>query len=228
MGAGRSRREEVFGTVVNLGPEHQHTGALVGLVFAAVALVGLGTGFLVGWAGDGSPQDVASGSTSSTASPSSPSPSSESPSSESPSGSPSKKTKPTTRAASEIERDRRNDLGYVVGARLAGDGMHVSFDRALLFFGQDARREARSRGLQGQLRDGRLLVNQNPLLRDLVLSPDVRVLGGPRLANSGTLEPVPLESFLDAVGAGGSELLLELRFDRLGYLVEIREKDLSA
>jgi hypothetical protein len=202
------------------GPERPHTGALVALVFVAVALVGLGTGFLVGWAGSGSPApaDAVAQPTSSSSS-----------SSASPKASPSntKKATPRGRADSEIERGRRNDLGYVVGARQDADGMHVTFDRAVLYFGADARRAARQLGLRDQLVNGRLLVNQNDLKRDLVLAPNVEILGQQQLAGSSSPKRVSLQQFLDAVANRGQAILLDLQFDRLGYVVTIRERELA-
>ena len=201
------------------GPERPHTGALVALVFVAVALVGLGTGFLVGWAGSGSPAPADAVAE----------PTDSAPSTTSPKASPSntKKETPRGRAASEIERGRRTDLGFVVGARQDADGMHVTFDRALLYFGADARRAARQLRLRGQVVNGRLLVNQNDLKRDLVLAPDVEVFGLRQLAGSSAPKRISLQRFLDATGSRGRDILLDLEYDRLGYVVTIREKDFS-
>jgi hypothetical protein len=203
--------------VIGPGPGRSHLPAVIALIFVAVAIVGLGTGFLIGWAGSGSgpPATAAPGGSPSASRSGSPSPSH--------SGS----DRPRGRAKTDIERGRREDLGYVLGARQEPDGMHLTFDRALLYYGSDARRQAKLRHLQRELKHNRLLVNENPLTRDVVLGPHPKILGAHALAGQSQPRPVSLQRFLDVVAAKGSQLLLDLRYDRLGYLVEIREHDLT-
>lgn len=206
------------------GLRGDRTVVMVALVLTAVALVGVGTGFLVGLAGTGSrggstsPQPAGPPSRGGTEGPAAPSPSGSR--TDQPSG------RPTTRADSDVERGRTSDLGYFLGADQRPDGLHVTFDRALLFFGDEARRVAKDRGLTSQVRHGALLVNQNPLTRDMVLAPDVRILGGRLLAGSQEPEPVPTEKLLSTVATRGEDVLLDLRYDRLGYVVEVREREL--
>lgn len=181
---------------------------MVAAVLAMTAVVGLGTGLLVASTSGDDPVTAASGS---------PAPST---------SSPAPVTRPTTRSASEIERGVRQDVGYFVGARDEGDGTHVTFDRVLLKIGRDARTYARRFDKPPPGPDGVLLVNDNPLTRDLVLAPDVRVVGTTALARSSTPTDVPLTTLLDAVATDGSHLLLDLRYDDLGYVVEVREHHL--
>lgn len=132
----------------------------------------------------------------------------------------------TVRAASEIERGTRADIGYLVGAHQEGDGLHVTFDRVLLELGRDAAAYARATGKPDPGPDGVLLVNDNPLTRDLVLAPDVRVVGTRSLAARTTPTVVSRARLLDTIAAHGADVLLDLRYDRLGYVVEVREHDL--
>jgi hypothetical protein len=184
--------------------------AVVAVLLTATAVVGLGVGLLLGLAGGGGSVDA-----SATATPT-----------VSTTGSPSGAARPTTRAASEIEPGTTSDIGFFVGARQENDGAHVTFDRVLLKLGRDARAYARQHHKKKPGPDGILLVNDNNLTRDLVLSPDVKVMGAAQLAGSQDPRPVPLKALLDAVASHGSELLLDLTYDKLGYVVRVQEHDL--
>jgi hypothetical protein len=184
--------------------------AFVAALLVASAVVGLGVGSLLGLAGRGgtvtasstsTPRASSSATTSSTAS-------------------------PTARAASEIERGTTSDIGYFLGARTENDGTHVTFDRVLLMLGQEARDYAKARHKKKPKKDGVLLVNDNTLSRDLVLAPDVKVLGAQQLAGSPDLQAVPLQTLLDNVASGGADLLLDLTYDDLGYVTKVQEHDL--
>jgi hypothetical protein len=190
----------------------RRSAAVVVVVLAAALVVGLGVGLLLGIAGGGGSVQV---SASTPPAASSPTDSSSPPS-----------TRPTTRAASEIERGTRQDIGYFVGAGSENDGTHVTFDRVLLKIGRDARDYARKFHKPPPGPDGVLLVNDNDLTRDLVLAPDVQVMGTRQLAESEKATEVPLDTLLEAVASDGSDLLLDLRYDKLGYVVEITEHDL--
>jgi hypothetical protein len=184
--------------------------AFVAGLLVASAVVGLGAGALLGAVGRGGtsaapPQH----STTSTAS-----------------GSPSSTARSTPRAASEIEPGTTSDIGYLLADRSEKDGTHVTFDRVLLLQGQPARDYAKAHHKKKPKKDGVLLVNDNPLTRDLVLGPDVTVLGAQQLAGSATLEPVPLQTLLDKVAASGADLLLDLTYDNLGYVTKVAEHDL--
>ncbi len=191
-----------------------HTAAMVALVLGAVAVVGLGTGFLVGYAGGGQSPPSEPGPATSSRSPAGSSPATTSP------------ARPTTRADSDVERGRRADLGYFLGASHEADGIHVRFDRALLYVGAEAEEYAEDNGLEESLSDGRLLVNQNPRTRDMVLAPDVKVIGGRDLAGRSKPQETPVQTLLDAVATRGPDILLDLTYDDLGYIVVVREKDL--
>lgn len=184
---------------------------VVAVVLGAAAVVGLGVGLLLGIAGDG-------GSTQAT--PTDPRPSS------TPSGSPTATASTTPRAASQIEPGTTRDVGYLVASRRAGDGVHVTFDRVLFRTGQAARDYARRYHKKPPGPDGILIVNDNELKRDLVLSPDVTVLGTTELAGTSTPSEVALKTLRDAIDSQGDRLLLDLRYDGLGYVVQVTEHDL--
>lgn len=195
--------------------EPRRTGAVIGVVLAASAVVGLGVGLLLGVAGGGGHVDVGAASpsvgTPTTSAPATPTPTTR------------------TRAASQIEKGLTHDIGYLVAARREDDGRHVTFDRVILKTGKAAKAYAKQYHKKPPGPDGVLLVNDNPLTRDLVLSPDVTVMGAMALAGSQEPKPVPLQSLLDAIDAtdaNGSNLLLDLTYDKLGYVVRIQEHDL--
>lgn len=194
----------------------RHTAWMVALLLLAVALVGLGAGFLIGFAGGDDPPNAASTTTTGSPVPTSPRPSASSPS----------PARATTRAASEVERGRTKDFGYLIGSQRGADGMHVTFDRAQLLVGDAATAYAKSHHL-GRRSGGTLVVNENPRTRDLVLAPEVKVYGGPNLNGTTQLEPVPLDRLLAALPSRGGNLPLDLSYDRLGYVVDIREKILT-
>jgi hypothetical protein len=185
--------------------------AFVALLLVASAIVGLGFGAVLSWAGGGGPAEATDSSATPTAT-SSPSP--------------TVTTSPSKRSASEIERGTTSDVGYFLGASDKGDGTHVTFDRVLLLLDQPARDYAKAHHKKKPKKDGMLLVNDNPLTRDLVLSPDVQVVGAQQLTGSPTPTPVPLQTLLDAVASHGGDLLLDLTYDKLGYVTKVQEHDL--
>lgn len=185
----------------------------VALLLAASAVVGLGSGAVLGMAGGGGTTVATSTSTPGTSAKPAP---------------PSSTAPPTARAASEIEPGTTSDIGYFIGTRDKDDGTHVTFDRVLLMLGQQARDYAKAHHKKKPKKDGVLLVNDNSLTRDLVLAPDVKVLGAQQLAGSSTLQPVPLETLLGMVASSGAGLLLDLTYDSLGYVTKVAEHDLPA
>jgi hypothetical protein len=186
---------------------------VAGVVLGAAAIVGLGVGLLLGFAGEGDTTATPVTPTVTTAPGSSPSPSSTS-------------AGPTDRAASQIEPGLRKDVGYLVAYRRADDGVHVTFDRVVLRTGQAARDYARRYHKPPPGPNGVLLVNDNDRKRDLVLSPDVTVLGTRALAGTSTPSEVALKTLRDAIRSQGHSLLMDLRYDELGYVVQVREHDL--
>jgi hypothetical protein len=185
--------------------------AVVAVLLLAATITGLGVGLLLGLAGDDRPSTTASGTSSGaapTASPATPS------------------ATPTPRAASQIEAGTTKDVGYLVASRREKDGVHVTLDRVVFRTGQAARDYARRFHKDPPGADGVLIVNDNTLKRDLVLSPDVTVLGTRALAGSSTPVEVTLGTLRDAIASQGSRLLLDLRYDGLGYVVEVTEHDL--
>jgi hypothetical protein len=184
--------------------------AFVVAMLVGSAIAGFGAGSVLGLADDGSTIKASPTETSSS----------------SPSPSPSPTTSPRKRAASEIERGTTSDIGYFVGSRSEKDGTHVTFDRVLLLAGEDAKAYAKAYHKKKPKDDGALLVNDNDLTRDLVLAEDVKVVGTRQLAGSSDPTPVPLETLLDAIASRGPELLLDLTYDKLGYVTKVQEHDL--
>jgi hypothetical protein len=186
--------------------------AFVAALLVASAVLGLGAGALLSVAGNG---DTKTTSTSTPAASSRP-------------ASPSTTGRPTERAASEIKRGTTSDIGYFTAARAGNDGTHVTFDRVLLLSGQAARDYAKANHKKKPKQDGVLLINDNNRTRDLVLAPDVKVLGARQIAGAATLEPVDLQTLLDKVVGHGADLLLDLTYDNLGYVTKVQEHDLPA
>jgi hypothetical protein len=182
--------------------------AFIAAMLAGSAIAGLGAGSVLSLEDDGPTVEASTPETSS------------------PSPSPSATTSAPKRAASEIERGTTSDIGYFLDTRSEKDGTHVTFDRVLFLEGDDARAYAKANHKKKPKKDGYLLVNDNDLTRDLVLAPDVKVQGSRQLAGSPDLQPVPLGTLLDAVASQGSELLLDLTYDKLGYVTKVQEHDL--
>jgi hypothetical protein len=194
------------------GVSQRHNVLLAVLLLVAVALVGLGTGYLLSLTGGG-PDGTSAGRTTSS----------------SPSGSGSAATptppRPTVASGSQIERGMTQDIGYFLGARRTANGLtHVAFDRVQLLRGDAAEKYAREHGGDTATARAGLIVNENPRTRDLVLAPDVKVLGGVKLAASSDPERVPVQTLLDALDSKGSTIPLELRYDKLGYVIQVTEK----
>jgi hypothetical protein len=182
--------------------------AFVAAVLVGTAVAGFGTGTLVGVANDGGTVEATTTKTSS------------------PPAKPSPTATATKRAASEIERGTKSDIGYFLDSRVKNDGTHVTFDRALLLSGKAANDYAKAHHTKKPKGNGTLLVNDNPLTRDLVLAPDVTVQGAQLLAGSPDLQPVTLQTLLDTVAGQGAHLLLDLTYDDLGYVTKVKEHDL--
>jgi hypothetical protein len=201
-----------YGDPPGSGVSQRRSLLLAALLLVAAALVGLLIGFLLSRADNGI-DGTASRRT---------------PSSD-PSTSASSATvtppRPTGPSGSEIEKGLTKDIGYFMGASRDPDGLtHVSFDRVQLLRGDAAEDYAEEHGGDSETARSGLIVNENPRTRDLVLAPDVKVLGGVQLAASSDPEPVPLTTLLDALDSKGSAIPLELRYDKLGYVVQVTEK----
>jgi hypothetical protein len=190
--------------------DRRRTAALVAALLIGAAAVGLVVGVLLGKANDGDTTAKVAAPTTSPSTTATPSPT----------------VSTTPRAASEIEKGTTSDIGYFLHSRTADDGTHVTFDRVLLLLDKDARAYAKAHHMKPPHPGQPLLVNDNTLTRDLVLSPDVKVKGGQQLAGSPTLQSVPLQTLLDKVSTEGSHLLLDLTYDKLGYVITVTEHDL--
>jgi hypothetical protein len=201
-----------YGDPPGSGVSQRRNVLLAALLLVAAALVGLLIGYLVSRAGSGS-DGVAAPLTTSSGSAASSSSATATPS------------RPKGPSGSEIEKGLTRDLGYFLGATRDPDGLtHVSFDRVQLLRGNAAEKYAEVHGGDSEAARSGLIVNENPRTRDLVLAPDVKILGGVQLAASSDPEPVPLKTLLDALDSKGSDIPLELRYDKLGYVVQVTEK----
>ena len=201
-----------YGDPPGSGVSQRRNLLLAALLLVAAALVGLLIGFLLSRADSGIDGAAPPPTTSSD-----------------PSASTSSATvtppRPTGPSGSEIEKGLTKDLGYFLGASRDPDGLtHVSFDRVQLLRGDAAENYAQKHGGDSEAARSGLVVNENPRTRDLVLAPDVKILGGVQLAASSDPEPVPLQTLLDALDSKGGAIPLELRYDKLGYVVQVTEK----
>jgi hypothetical protein len=201
-----------YGDPTGSGVSQGRNILLAALLLVAAALVGLLIGFLLSRADSGIDGTAAPRTTSSD--PAAPSPSAT-----------VTPPRPTGPSGSEIEKGLTRDLGFFLGASRDPDGLtHVSFDRVQLLRGDAAEKYAEEHGGDSEAARSGLVVNENPRTRDLVLAPDVKILGGVQLAASSDPEPVPLQTLLDALDSKGSDIPLELRYDKLGYVVQVAEK----
>lgn len=200
-----SRRPPGTGGRIRL---HRRTVGWTALTLAVVVALGLTTGFLIGLAGNrrgvgplptAAPSNAASTATGAAG--------------------------PTVRADTDVERGRRDDLGYLLSARREPGGLHVRFDRVQLLEGAEAARYAAANG-QDLPPSGMVIVNENRRTRTVVLHPEVRVFGGAQLAGSTEPERIPLQTLLRALPRDGRRVPLALRYDPLGYVVEIHEQEL--
>ena len=200
-----------YGDPPGSGVSQRRNLLVAALLLVAAALVGLLIGFLLSRTEMGS-DGTAAGRTPSS-DPSSPASATTTP------------PRPTGPSGSEIEKGLKTDLGYFLGATRDPEGLtHVSFDRVQLLRGDTAEDYAREHGGDSDAARSGLIVNENPRTRDLVLAPDVKVLGGVQLAASSDPESVPLTTLLDALNSKGSTIPLELRYDKQGYVVQVTEK----
>ena len=197
------------------GVSQRHNLLLAALLLVAAALVGLLIGFLVSLFDTGIDNTAAPRTT--TSDPSNPSATT--------SSATMTPQRPTGPSGSEIEKGLMKDLGYFLGASRDPDGLtHVTFDRVQLLRGDAAEKYAEEHGGDSEAARSGLIINENPRTRDLVLAPDVKILGGVQLAASSDPEQVPLKTLLDALDSKGSTIPLELRYDKLGYVVQVTEK----
>lgn len=189
--------------------DSRRTTALVAALLVGSAVLGVGVGAVLAAAGGDGTGDTAEPTTSATP----------------PSPTPSATTRPT-RSSSEIEPGTTSDIGYFLATRDKADGTHATFDRVLLLSGKQASDYAKAHHEKKPKKDGLLLVNDNDLTRDLVLADDVTVVGTQQLAGSATPRPVTVQTLLDTVASQGADLLLDLTYDKLGYVTRVREHDL--
>ena len=201
-----------YGDPPGSGVSQRRNLLLAGLLLMAAALVGLLIGYVLSRADTGIDGTAARRTPSANPSSADPSATVTPPRPSGPSG-------------SEIEKGLTKDIGYFVGASRDPQGLtHVSFDRVQLLRGNAAEDYAKEHGGDSEAARSGLIVNENPRTRDLVLAPDVKILGGVQLAASSDPEQVPLKTLLDALDSKGSTIPLELRFDKLGYVVQVTEK----
>ena len=110
-----------------------------------------------------------------------------------PSTSPSNTPSPSsTTPHSAVEAGRTSDFGYFTASKTTGGFVHLSFDRADLFTGAAANSYAAKHHMQTPVPNDYVIVNDSRKLRDLVLSPDVKITGIVLLASSLDGKPVPV------------------------------------
>lgn len=191
--------------------ERQRTRVMVALVLAGVAVVGLVVGALVGLAGGGRPEPTQQTAKQAAvlASKAAATPS----------------ASPTERADSDVEPGRRKDIGLFLAATQEGDGIHITFDRVQLLAGAKAIDYAKKHN-QPPPPGGLLVVNENPRKRKLVLSPEVTITAGQRLAGTAEPQEISVETLLAALGEKGASTVLDVTYDELGYVVAVEEKSL--
>lgn len=199
-------------------------------LFAGAILLGLGTGAMVGMRQRDRATDSAAVPTRPTTSSgadaggSKPTPSTPTAESSSPSG-------PTARADTDLEPGTRSDVGYLIGSRSRTDGTHVNFDRVQVITGKStgkshgkSAQKGAKKGVQRPSTGGDVIINQNSRIRDLVLSPEVQVYGQVQLAGTTETQRIPVSTLLAALPVKGRTVPLDLRYDALGYVIEIRER----
>ncbi len=200
-------------------------------LLAVATVLGLGTGVVIGALDGGGSGESASAVTSPTntgtvtgptATPS-PSPTANPITSPTPSTPPGA---PTIPADTDLEKGMRTDVGYLVSSQARPDGTHVSFDRVQVRTATSAskseQKEKKDKGRRP--RGNTLIINESGRLRDLVLSPEVQVYGRLQLAGRTEAEPIPVAALLAAVPAKGRAVPLDLRYNELGYVIEVRER----
>ena len=120
----------------------------------------------------------------------------------------------------------RDPAGVTVVAQDGERGVHLTFDRVQVLAG-DAALDYVTRQGQPLPAGGVVVVNENPRTRELVLAPDVFVSGGPALAGTPGPTELSVDELLSALGNKGRTTVLDLSYDPLGYVVDVREKILA-
>lgn len=108
--------------------------------------------------------------------------------------------------------------------------MRLSFDRAQLFTGADADRQAAARGDETPVPNDIYIVNENPRLRSVSLAEDVKVTGSLALntyAGDSGVEPTSrtVQQLLGFLKTGqGKQTPFHLVYDRTGLVVSVEEQ----
>ena len=183
---------------------------MVAALLIVVAAAGLGIGWLVASLGGGGSNGAGD----------QPSPST----SASTSASPKSSASATPRTGSEIEPGRTADFGYFLLARTRNGVTHITFDRATLLTGKAANDYAKAHKMESPVPNDYLIINENTKTRDLVLGPEVAVTGTTVMANSTEPVPVSLSTLLTAIKDHGSQMPVDVKYDKNGFVIAVAER----
>lgn len=141
-----------------------------------------------------------------------------------PSKTPTPSTSPTA-PRSAVEPGLTKDFGYTKSSRTVDGYVHLSFDRAILLTGAAANDYAAAHGMATPVPNDYLVVNDSKKLRDLVLSPDVKITGNVLLAGTGTGDPSPvsLATFLAKIKADPT-IPVHITYDKNLLVTKIDEQ----
>ena len=142
----------------------------------------------------------------------------------------------STAPRSAVESGLTKDFGYTKSSRTVDGYVHLSFDRAILLTGAAANAYAAAHGMATPVPNDYLvagdrgtsaisLINDSKKLRDLVLSPDVKITGNVLLAGTGTGDPSPvsLATFLAKVKADPT-IPVHITYDKNLLVTKIDEQ----
>jgi hypothetical protein len=123
---------------------------------------------------------------------------------------------------SDVEPGRKSDFGYARAMKKVDGVVYLSFDRARLLTGKEARAYSIAKGWGDDLQNDFVIANDNPKLRRLVVSPSVVVTGTGMLAMTSIPEPVTLDQFSAAVKRY-KEIPVNITYDKQRRVVKIAE-----
>ena len=131
----------------------------------------------------------------------------------------------STAPRSAVESGLTKDFGYTKSSRTVDGYVHLSFDRAILLTGAAANAYAAAHGMAPPVPNDYLVINDSKKLRDLVLSPDVKITGNVLLAGTGTGDPSPvsLATFLAKVKADPT-IPVHITYDKNLLVTKIDEQ----
>jgi hypothetical protein len=129
---------------------------------------------------------------------------------------------PSSSPHSAVEAGRTTDFGYARSTKTVDGVVHLSFDRATLLTGKAANDYAAAHGMEHPVPNDHLIINDNKLLRDLVLSSSVTVTGTALLSNTSDPTPVSLAYYLSKVKTT-PDIPVNITYDKNLLVVKIAE-----